>query len=144
MLVIEAGPSNPKDIENITTPAKAFDLRDSEHDWRYKTTIIDRDEYTRVEKPNTRGKVLGGSNALNYYTWIPGSTATFNEWAEFGGDEWMWAECEPYFSKPATYHNDKKLCPASLRHIGESGPLPVSHSQLLPELQAFHNALERA
>jgi hypothetical protein len=48
----------------ITTPARAFETRGSEYDWAYKTTMIDRPEYTRVEKPNTRGKVLGGSSCL--------------------------------------------------------------------------------
>lgn len=99
VLVIEAGVTNPKDIDAITTPAKAFSLRGSKHDWAYKTTMIDRDEYTRIEKPNTRGKVLGGSSCLNYYTWVRGSAATFDDWAEFGGDEWTWEKCKPYFDK---------------------------------------------
>jgi choline dehydrogenase-like flavoprotein len=99
VLVIEAGIINPGDIESITTPARAFELRDSQYDWGYKTTMIDRPEYTRVEKPNTRGKVLGGSSCLNYYTWIPGSAATFDEWAAFGGDQWTWDKCKEYFYK---------------------------------------------
>lgn len=65
----------------------------------YKTTMIDRPEYTRVEKPNTRGKVLGGSSCLNYYTWIPGSAATFDEWADFGGEEWKWDGVREYLYK---------------------------------------------
>lgn len=99
VLVIEAGIGNPEDIDAITTPARAFELRGSKHDWAYKTTMIDRPEYTRVEKPNTRGKVLGGSSCLNYYTWIPGSAATFNEWTEFGGDEWNWENVKEYLYK---------------------------------------------
>jgi len=47
---------------------QAFELRDSKYDWAFKTGMIDRPEYTRIEKPNTRGKVLGGSSCLNYYT----------------------------------------------------------------------------
>ena len=67
---------------------QAFELRDSKYDWAFKTGMIDRPEYTRIEKPNTRGKALGGSSCLNYYTWILGSVATFDDWAAFGGDEW--------------------------------------------------------
>ena len=80
--------SNPQEIENITTPAKAFDLRGSQYDWAYKTTMIKREDYERVEKPNTRGKVLGGSSCANYFTWIPGSKPTFGDWEEYGGKEW--------------------------------------------------------
>jgi choline dehydrogenase len=90
---------NPREIPEITTPARAFELRDSEYDWAYKTTFIDRPEYTRLEKPNTRGKVLGGSSCLNYYTWVPGSKATFDDWAAFGGSTWTWENCEKYFRK---------------------------------------------
>ncbi len=79
VLVVEAGIGNPGDIDAVTTPARAFELRGSKYDWAYKTTMIDRPEYTRVEKPNTRGKMLGGSSCLNYYTWIPGSAATYDD-----------------------------------------------------------------
>lgn len=44
----------------ITTPARAMQLRGTEYDWNFKTTMIDRKKYTRVECPNTRGKALGG------------------------------------------------------------------------------------
>jgi choline dehydrogenase-like flavoprotein len=99
VLVIEAGVGNPQEIENITTPAKAFDLRGSQYDWAYKTTMIKRDDYERVEKPNTRGKVLGGSSCANYFTWIPGSKATFDDWEEYGGKEWTWDNIVAYLRK---------------------------------------------
>ncbi|KAJ4411019.1 hypothetical protein N0V82_009090 [Gnomoniopsis sp. IMI 355080] len=144
ILVIEAGKGNPEDIDAITTPARAFELRGSKYDWAYKTTMIDRPEHTRVEKPNTRGKVLGGSSALNYYTWLPGSSATFDEWEEFGGDDWTWKNVREYLYKPATYHDDPGMYRSELNYIGKDGPLPVSHADLVPELAPFRNALERA
>jgi choline dehydrogenase len=62
--------SNPQDIENVTTPARAFDLRGSQYDRGYKTTMIKREDYERVEKPNTPGKMLGGSSSANYFDWV--------------------------------------------------------------------------
>ncbi|KAF2401883.1 alcohol oxidase [Trichodelitschia bisporula] len=144
VLVIEAGKHNPAEIPEITTPARAFELRGSEYDWAYKCTLIDRPEYTRVEKPNTRGRVLGGSSCLNYYTWIRGSKETFDEWSAYGGETWSWEACREYFDKPATYHDDEGLYPESLKHIGTSGPIHVSHASLLPELRPFREALEQA
>ncbi|PSR85574.1 hypothetical protein BD289DRAFT_368349 [Coniella lustricola] len=144
VLVIEAGISNPEDIDTITTPARAFELRGSKHDWAYKTSMINRPEYTRVEKPNTRGKVLGGSSCLNYYTWIPGSAATFNDWVEYGGEDWSWEGVKEYLYKPATYHDDRSEYPEKLKYIGQDGPIPVSHSDLVPELGPFREALEQA
>ncbi|RAH73861.1 GMC family oxidoreductase [Aspergillus aculeatinus CBS 121060] len=144
VLVIEAGIANPQDIEKITTPATAFDLRGSKHDWAYKTTMINRPSYERAEKPNTRGKVLGGSSCLNYYTWIPGSKGTFDAWSEYGGPSWTWDGCQEYFSKPATYHDDDNLYPNELAKIGRDGPVHVSHADLVPELRPFRDALTAA
>jgi choline dehydrogenase len=73
-------------------------LRGSEYDWCYKTTMIDRPDYTRIEKPNTRGKVLGGSTSLNYYTWVRGSAASMDDWEEFGGSTWNWKNTKDYFN----------------------------------------------
>ena len=86
ILVVEAGPGNPLSEPRISTPARAFELRNSEYDWDYKATMIDRPDYTRVEKPHTRGKVLGGCSNLNYFTWVRGSHGTYDDWAKFGGD----------------------------------------------------------
>lgn len=61
--------------------------------------MIDRPDYTRVEKPNTRGKVLGGSSCLNYYTWVRGSKGTFDDWEEWGGRDWNWDGVKEYFDK---------------------------------------------
>ena len=107
--------------------------------------MIDRPDYTRVEKPNTRGKVLGGSSALNYYTWVRGSAATFDDWEEFGGNQWNWANTKVYFNKSATYHDDGNLYAPKLRENGNhNGPLQVSHADLVPDLKPFRDALEKA
>ncbi|KAF2247854.1 GMC oxidoreductase [Trematosphaeria pertusa] len=144
ILVIEAGIGNPTEVADITTPSRAFALRGGKHDWAYKTTMIARPDYERVEKPNTRGKALGGSSCLNYYTWVPGSAATFDEWAEFGGPEWTWENCQEYLKKPVNYHDDNGLYDPALKSVGRNGPLDVSHSNLVPELKPFRNALSSA
>jgi choline dehydrogenase len=88
--------------------------------------------------------VLGGSSCLNYYTWVRGSAATFDDWAEFGGKEWNWENTKEYFDKPACYHDDDRLFDASLSKVGRNGPLHVSHSDLVPELKPFRDALTKA
>jgi hypothetical protein len=60
-LVVEAGVGNSHEIEEITTPAMAMELRSSKYDWAYKTTMVKRDDYERIEKPNTRGKASGAA-----------------------------------------------------------------------------------
>ncbi|KAI1612173.1 glucose-methanol-choline oxidoreductase [Exophiala viscosa] len=145
ILVVEAGLNNTDEIPEITTPARAFELRGSPWDWQYKTTMIDRPDYTRVEKPNPRGKTLGGSSAENYYTWVRGSAATFDDWAEYGTEEWNWENTKKYFNKSTTYHDDEDLYPTDLAKVGNlGGPLHISHSDLVPELKPFRHALEKA
>ncbi|KAF2094699.1 glucose-methanol-choline oxidoreductase [Rhizodiscina lignyota] len=143
VLVIEAGPHNSNEIDMISTPAQAFELRGSKYDWGYKATMIDRPEYTRVEKPDTRGKALGGSSCGNYYTWVRGSKATIDDWAEYGGGTWNWENCKEYFEKPATYHDEDNLYP-DVKDIGRNGPLHLAHAELVPELKPFRDALEQA
>jgi choline dehydrogenase len=120
-------------------------IRHGPHDYNYKATFIDREDYTRVEHEYTRGKVLGGSTAVNYYTWLRGSAATIDEWKQYGGDNWSYENTKAYFDKPATYHDDKGLFPKSLSSIGDQGgPIHVAHPQLLPEIEDWRNALEKA
>ncbi|KAL2824251.1 hypothetical protein BDW59DRAFT_172986 [Aspergillus cavernicola] len=112
-------------IPEITTPARAFETRGGPNDRAYKTTLINRPDYERVEKPNTRGK------------------GTFDDWEEFGGDGWNWEGVKEYFDKSANYHDDLGLYP-KLRNIGRSGPLHITHAELVPELHTFRDALKEA
>ncbi|KAJ6009884.1 hypothetical protein N7522_004900 [Penicillium canescens] len=144
ILIVEAGVANSKDIEEIRTPSEAMELRNSQYDWAYKSTMIKRDDYERVEKPNTRGKALGGSSSLNYFTWVPGSKGTFDMWEEYGGKEWTWDSLVPYLRKSATYHDDEKAYSPDLKKIGQNGPIPISHSELIPEMKPFRDLLTTA
>ena len=144
VLVIEAGAGNPDQLEEITTPSNAMELRNSKHDWGYKSTIVKRDDYERVEKPNSRGKVLGGSSSLNYFTWVPGCKGTFDQWEEYGGKEWTWDPLVPYFRKSATYHDDLKQYPDNLHKIGSGGPIHISRAELLDDMAPFREAVIKA
>lgn len=144
ILVIEAGVGNPEELPEITTPSNAMNLRGSAHDWAYKTTMVRRDDYERIEKPNSRGKMLGGSSSLNYFTWVPGCKPTFDRWEEWGGKEWTWDPLVPYLRKSATYHDDPKLYLPELKKIGGGGPIHISHAELIDEMKPFRDNLEKA
>ncbi|KAJ6004746.1 hypothetical protein N7540_012545 [Penicillium herquei] len=144
ILVIEAGIGSSKTNEEIRTPGNAMELRGSKYDWAYKTTMIKRDDYERIEKPNTRGKALGGSSSLNYFSWVPGSKGTFDMWEEYGGKEWTWDPLVHYLRKSVTYHDDEGLYPPELKKIGEGGPIPIAHAQLIPEMKGFRDLLTKA
>ncbi|CAK7205676.1 hypothetical protein SEUCBS139899_008455 [Sporothrix eucalyptigena] len=144
VLVVEAGIGSSIVNEEIRTPGLAMDIRGSQYDWAYKTTMVKRDDYERIEKPNTRGKALGGSSSLNYFSWVPGSKATFDLWEEYGGKEWTWDPLVPYLRKSVTYHDDAGLYPPELKKIGGGGPIPISHAELIPEMKPFRDLLTTA
>ncbi|KAF4587891.1 glucose-methanol-choline (gmc) oxidoreductase [Ophiocordyceps camponoti-floridani] len=144
ILIVEAGIGNPREVTDITTPALAMDLRGSDHDWQYKTTMVRRDDYERIEKPNTRGKALGGSSSLNYFTWIPGCKPTFDMWEEYGGKEWTWDPLVPYLRKSAKYHDDDGLYSPDLNKIGPDGHIPISHCELIEEMAPFRENVIKA
>ncbi|KFY81823.1 hypothetical protein V500_11061 [Pseudogymnoascus sp. VKM F-4518 (FW-2643)] len=117
ILVVEAGIGSSEVNEEIRTPALAMDIRGSQYDWAYKTTMVKRDDYERIEKPNTRGKALGGSSSLIYFSWVPGSKE---------------------------YHDDAGLFPPELKKIGAGGPIPIAHADLMPEMKGFRDLVTKA
>src|SRR5688572_25760673 len=66
-----------------------------------------------------RGKVLGGSSAVNAMIYIRGHRRDFDHWASLGNQGWSYEEVLPYFKKSETYHG-----PAS-KYRGDNGPLSV-------------------
>ncbi|KAJ5454681.1 uncharacterized protein N7458_005637 [Penicillium daleae] len=144
ILIVEAGIGSSQDNDEIRTPGLAMDLRGSQYDWAFKTTMVKRDDYERVEKPNTRGKALGGSSSLNYFSWVPGSKGTFDLWEKYGGKEWTWDPLVPYLRKSVTYHDDAGVYSPELKKIGAGGPIPIAHANLMPEMKGFRELLTRA
>jgi choline dehydrogenase len=67
-----------------------------------------------------RGKVLGGSSAINAMVYVRGQAADFDDWAEAGNPGWSWREVLPYFTK-----SEDHAFGASEYH-GAGGPLHVA------------------
>lgn len=70
-----------------------------------------------------RGKVLGGSSAVNAMIYIRGNRRDFDGWAKLGNRGWSYDEVLPYFKKSEMYHG-----PFSPYH-GDNGPLSVIEMQ---------------
>ena len=66
-----------------------------------------------------RGKVLGGSSAINGLIYIRGQHQDYDHWAELGNVGWSWADVRPYF-----IHSERNQRGASDYH-GDSGPMGV-------------------
>ena len=116
VLLLEAGP-NP-DAEEIRIPAAYTRLFRSRYDWNYVTLPQERADGRVIYWP--RGRVLGGSSALNAMIYIRGSRNDYDAWRdEFGCTGWGYRELLPYFLRAED--NQRGASP----YHGTGGPLAV-------------------
>jgi choline dehydrogenase len=67
------------------------------YNWRYSTTPQPELNGQRVYTP--RGKVLGGSGAINAMIWVRGQRRDFDDWAAQGNPGWGWDDVLPWFKQ---------------------------------------------
>jgi len=85
--VVEAG--KRKDDDNILVPGLIGKvLNDPEYDWSFLTVPQPYANNRRI--PINRGKVLGGTSALNYMAYCRGSRVEQNDWKKLGVKGWGW------------------------------------------------------
>jgi choline dehydrogenase-like flavoprotein len=53
--------------------------------------------------PHPRGKVVGGSSALNFLIFNRASKTEYDAWAEIGNDGWDWDSLVPSFVSSSNY-----------------------------------------
>ena len=135
VLLLEAGPDYP-DFEllpdelkygfaasptppTVRTPAgHPVSLATSRHNWQFTATSTDLAPPMLVP----RGRVTGGSSAINSSAFYRGTPDDFDAWAARGNDEWSYEKVLPYFRKSETdvdQHGD---------YHGSDGPIFVHHS----------------
>ncbi len=101
VLLLEAGPDYP-DIDSLPEEVKygyksTKSIWDSDHNWQYKARATGHAE---IDIP--RGKVTGGSSAINGQILLRGIPEDYDSWAEWGNDEWSFQKLTPYFNKVET------------------------------------------
>ena len=108
-------------------------LWDRAEGWGYATTL--QAGYNARIIPCPRGKVLGGTSAINTMIYIRGDSRDFDNWLSMGNTGWGWQDVLPYFLKSEDQQHG-----ASELH-GICGPLTVS-DQISPNRlsQAFVDA----
>ncbi len=138
VLLLDAGPDYP-DMYLMPDEIK-HDMNqraseaDADHNWSFTGTTDP--EGTR-NAAVARGKVFGGTSAINHQIFLRGLPEDFDHWAELGNDEWSYTKVLPYFRRLET---DQDI---SDDFHGTDGPIKLTrHKQedLLPLQRAFHAA----
>jgi choline dehydrogenase len=86
-----------------------------------------------------RGRLLGGSSAINGMIYMRGQARDYDHWRQLGLTGWGWDDVLPYFIRSEDHHGG-----ASALH-GAGGPLRVERQRLSwPILEAFRAAAGEA
>ncbi|HEY1382199.1 MAG TPA: GMC family oxidoreductase N-terminal domain-containing protein, partial [Dongiaceae bacterium] len=97
--LVEAG--GAADDPRIVEPAQWPLLQGSAIDWAYRT-VPQRHTANRVHAW-PRGRVIGGSTALNAMAHVRGHPCDFDAWVEAGCAGWGYADLMPYFLRSEQY-----------------------------------------
>lgn len=93
-------------------------LWDRGESWGYSTVL--QSGYGLRSIPCPRGKVLGGTSAINTMIYMRGDSRDYDHWRDLGNMGWGWSDVLPYFLKSQDQQRG-----ASALH-GVDGPLAVS------------------
>ncbi len=138
VLLLEAGPDYP-DFDRLPDELKygyatATDVTVSdEHNWQFTGKANDASGPMLV----ARGKVTGGTSAINGQVFMRALPEDFERWASWGNDEWTFEKTLPFYRAIETdtdVHDD---------FHGTDGPIVVhrfKQEEWLPPQTAFHNA----
>lgn len=123
--VLEAGgeDTNPA----IHDPSRMGELWHSPDDWDYRTIPQGHAADRRMHLP--RGKVLGGSHALNAMIWVRCHPSDYDHWAAAGNTGWSWRDVEPVFREIEDFSGGES------EHHGTSGLMPVTDDYPLSSIQ---------
>jgi len=130
VLLVEAGRDYPDPAD---TP---FDLVNShnnsyrDHDWG-----LDYEPTRGRAIAFPRGRVVGGSSAVNTTIALRGVPEDYDEWAALGNTEWNWQGVLPAFRRL-----ERDLDYGEAPFHGDAGPITIRrypHAELLPQHQAF-------
>ena len=85
--VLEAG-SHAFDEPLINIPGRFGESLGTKYDWKFETTPQEGINGRSLSWP--RGKVLGGTSALNFMTWNRGCREDYDAWKALGNEGWGW------------------------------------------------------
>ena len=107
------------------------------HDWGYVTEP--EPELAGRSLKALRGKVLGGSSAINVMAWTRGSPGDYDRWARNGATGWSFDEVLPYFKRTESWEGGEG------KWRGGDGPVGAQYARTKdPLYNAWREAAREA
>lgn len=132
VLLLEAGPRN--DDPSLRVDGQRWQtFMNGNLNWGYKTTPQEHCNGRQIDY--SRGKVLGGSSAINFGVYTVGARDDYNQWAGLVGDDlFRWERMQARFRQLETFNgaivdpkNSKYAAPRTSDH-GSQGSLKVGYA----------------
>ena len=142
VLLLEAGRDFP-DINHLPEEVRYNSsiaerlVSDSAHNWSFVGRASSRGEPMYVP----RGKVTGGSSAINAQIFLRGESDDYDTWASWGNSEWSYQKVLPFFRR---LENDQDFRDD---YHGSNGPIFARREpreNWTPAQAAFYNACRAA
>ncbi len=142
VLLLEAGPDYP-DFEKLPDEVKfgyatATDIMVSDHNWQFEGKATE----TAPPMLVPRGKVTGGSSAINGQVFLRGVPEDYDSWAAKGNDQWSFQNVMQYLRM---VESDTDFGGGDFHN--SDGPIIVHRFKpetMLSEQTAFYNACRAA
>ncbi|TNY19012.1 GMC oxidoreductase [Rhodotorula diobovata] len=96
VLLVEAGESDQRQLFS-RVPAGWGNLFETPADWNFST--VPQPELSNRSLFQPRGKMLGGSSAMNAQIYQHCSREDYDAWEASGATGWGWSGLQPYFAK---------------------------------------------
>lgn len=132
ILVVEAGPAQ-LDNAKINVPGLKGSTLATPLDWNF-TTVAQTGANGRV-MPVNRGRVLGGSSALNLMCWDRASAAEYDAWEQLGNTGWNWDTMLPAMLKVENF--TRNGTDYGENGVGDEGPIRSVINRVVPDSQQY-------
>jgi choline dehydrogenase len=114
-----------------------FAIGNPRSDWMFKTEPVPGLNGRSLNYP--RGKVIGGSSAINAMVYMRGQAADFDHWRQLGLAGWGWDDVLPFFRRHENHFMGESAAHAA------GGEWPISAPRVRWDLlDAFRAAAEQA
>lgn len=131
-MVIEAGPFAPNE-DRINIPGLKGSTLGTKYDWNF--TSIPQAALNNRIITQSRGKVLGGTSALNLLIWDRASAPEYDSWGEVGNPGWGWDTMHAAMEKSENFTNPGPPIYTETTGYGTEGPINAVVNKYMPKSQ---------